>query len=172
MRLFLYEFASIIYKLTDYNILSYELKAKINAYILNIERMLELEKIQAGNNLFTEISEYINEQVINNQDTVFAQIKEYLDGNFTNSEISLKLLECKYNLSASYISIVFKKKYDMTISNYIEEKRIRLACELLLKNKIESIGNIAISSGYNSATVFGRVFRKKIGLTPLEYWCL
>ncbi|WP_278580612.1 helix-turn-helix transcriptional regulator, partial [Eubacterium callanderi] len=54
------------------------------------------------------------------------------------------------------------------ITEYIQQRRMSQAETLLAKTDL-SIGQVAQSVGYTSASRFAELFRKSTGLLPLEY---
>ena len=57
---------------------------------------------------------------------------------------------------------------NMTISDYFLEYRLSQALNLL-KNSDNAISEVALQSGFSTISYFISVFRKKMGVTPLEY---
>ena len=56
----------------------------------------------------------------------------------------------------------------MSISDYVIEKRLSLAKNLLRKTDM-SIVEIAERSGFSYSSYFVRLFKKKTGITPQQY---
>ena len=95
------------------------------------------------------------------------KIKEYLDEVFTDS-ISLDELSNKFFINKYYLTRVFKDNYGTTINNYILEKKITKAKELLRFSDY-SIEEIGRRCGINDPNYFSRLFKKIEGITPKEY---
>ncbi len=91
----------------------------------------------------------------------------YCDEHYTE-HINIDDAAKALHISRSHISHIFKDKLHSTFEQYISEKRIDYACELL-KNSDESVTNIAYMSGFDSIRTFNRVFAKNIGSSPREY---
>ena len=66
------------------------------------------------------------------------------------------------------VSSIFKEHVGMNISDFIEAVRINFAKSKLMKTK-DSIEDIALQSGYNSAHAFRRAFKRNTGSTPSEF---
>ena len=62
----------------------------------------------------------------------------------------------------------FKKVYDCTITEYIQQRRMSQA-EYLLTSTGLSIGQIAQTVGYSTSSRFAELFRKSTGLLPGEF---
>lgn len=73
---------------------------------------------------------------------------------------------CKY--SPTYFSRLFHSVMGQTLKQYIIQKRLKLACGLLVSDR-DKISNIATASGFNDVSYFSRVFKKYMGCSPGEY---
>ena len=71
-------------------------------------------------------------------------------------------------MSARKLQTAFKEYHGCTITEYIQQRRMSQAETLLAKTDL-SIGQVAQSVGYTSASRFAELFRKSTGLLPLEY---
>ena len=72
------------------------------------------------------------------------------------------------NISASYLSALFKKETGVTLTEYVNEKRIKYAMQLLATTKIQ-IQTAAQHSGIDDVHYFTKLFKKYTGKTPKEY---
>lgn len=90
-------------------------------------------------------------------------IEEHLD-----QELSLTKLADIGGFNASYLSRLFKQVYDVTLTDFIYQKRMKSAA-LLLKSTNDKIQEIAEKSGYLSPHSFARAFRSFYGISPVEY---
>lgn len=96
-----------------------------------------------------------------------AVIKQYIDKNFT-SPISRNILSDVFYLDPDYGSRIFKKEFGVTFSGYIQQKRLDLAKSMLEETDLP-VSSISEKVGYDDYSYFTRVFRKTVGMTPLEY---
>lgn len=92
---------------------------------------------------------------------------DYIDFHYIE-ELSLGILAQKHSVSASYLSGLFKKETDMTITDYINTTRIRQAL-ILLNTTSMSVGAIASRCGFPDSNYFTRTFKKHQGITPRAY---
>lgn len=95
-------------------------------------------------------------------------IREFIDSNFTDQDMSIKLLSEQFDLSGSLISKIFKAQYHISFSDYLLEKRIDHALELLTGTDT-NLSAIAESVGYANYYSFKRAFGRKLGYSPREY---
>lgn len=94
-------------------------------------------------------------------------IKKYIDQHFTE-EISLSMLSDIFYMNSDYASKLFKKEYGISIKNYIINKRIEAAKELLSSTSLP-VNIVAINVGYENYSYFTRLFKKITNLTPIEF---
>ena len=98
---------------------------------------------------------------------MMSKVKDYLQHNYMY-EISLDSVSEILNISPSYFSVAFKRAFGVNFLDYLTELRIQAACELL-KDPLRSSAEVAGMVGYESASYFTRIFKKKTGMTPTEY---
>ena len=83
-------------------------------------------------------------------------------------DISVNQLAEKYDMSSNYFSTLFKKEMGQSTVNYVTNLRISKAKDFLKKSD-KSVGEIAEIIGYEDCNYFFRVFKKNVGMTPLQY---
>lgn len=96
----------------------------------------------------------------------YNQILQFLYEYHTN--ITLSDLTKHFHRSKSHISHLFKKKNGMTIRAYCNELKLEDAKKFLLKTDIP-ITEIALNVGFNDTSYFIYLFKKKFGISPLQY---
>lgn len=94
-------------------------------------------------------------------------IREYLDNNFTE-HINLDNLADNFFISKYYLTREFKKTFGTTVIQYILNKRIEYAKELLTYTN-KSIEEISDACGFNDQSYFSRQFKKTENMTCLAY---
>ena len=90
-------------------------------------------------------------------------IKEYYDKEVTLNEVADIV-----NLNPSYFSSLFNNTLNITFSNYLMCLRIHHSKKLLRETELK-IYEIAEMVGYRNSYYFNRVFKRIVGLTPMEY---
>ncbi|HMW70571.1 MAG TPA: AraC family transcriptional regulator, partial [Cellvibrionaceae bacterium] len=80
---------------------------------------------------------------------------------------SLMELASLSGMSRSKFAEEFKTVLGQPPGDYLIEWRLGVAQSLL--QKLKPVGLVAHEVGYENASVLARVFRKKLGLTPLEW---
>lgn len=93
------------------------------------------------------------------------QIKTYIDSNYHDSELSLCKVSSEFRLNETYLSYFFKESTGENFSNYLEQLRIKKACELLVSTSA-TVSEVAKCVGYNSDQSFRRAFKRIKNMSP------
>ncbi len=112
----------------------------------------------------------VQEADADNSDKVslmMSKVKDYLQHNYMY-DLSLDTVSEILGLSPSYFSVMFKRCFEVGFLDYLTELRIQAAKELLA-DPLRSTAEIASLVGYESASYFTRIFKKKTGQTPTDY---
>lgn len=72
------------------------------------------------------------------------------------------------DLSADYVSRLFRKQEGISFSEYLLKTRM-IRAGLLIRNVNLQISTVAAQLGYNNAKNFSRAFHNYYGMTPSEY---
>ena len=105
---------------------------------------------------------------------VLIRFEELLDDYFSNKNPeklglpTVKYFADKVYLSANYFGDLIKKETGKTAQEYIQNKLIEHAKELIIDTN-KTITQIAYELGVQSSQHFTRVFKKSVGSTPVEY---
>lgn len=91
----------------------------------------------------------------------------YIDKNYMY-DISLDELANASGYSKFHFSRLFRKFSGMSLSDYLNRRRIREAALLLEKTDM-TVTDAAMKSGFSSITTFNRVFKSIQGCTPSEF---
>ena len=86
----------------------------------------------------------------------------------TDEEVSISSIAKLYNITSAHFIRSFKKHYGITPNEYKQNFRITKAINLLKMTNL-SIQDIAYQCGFNDSFYFSRVFKKKVGASPLKY---
>lgn len=81
---------------------------------------------------------------------------------------SVKYFADKACLSPNYFGDLIKKETGKTAQEYIQDKIISLAKDLILSTD-KTINEISYELGYQYSQHFNRIFKKNVGKTPNEY---
>lgn len=101
------------------------------------------------------------------RDTEIESAAVYMSSHFKEN-ITLKKMADISCMSESYFSKRFKQVTGFGFKEYLNELRIRYACNLLLTTE-KSITEIASECGFMDSNYFGDAFRKKKYVSPRQY---
>ncbi len=93
---------------------------------------------------------------------------DYIDSHLSE-ELSLEKISSIAELSPNYFSNIFREQTGVKLWDYIGEKRIILATQLLIEYPNDSIISVALKCGFNNCPNFNRAFKKFTGQTPKKY---
>lgn len=145
-----------------------------------IESMIEMEKTErlyALFRIFHILSQTHEYQILAspNFTTTFQSEKsipmkrviQFIMQHF-HEKIQIKTVIEIANMSSTTFSVLFKKTYGMTFSEYVLKVRIGYACSLLTDNN-RSISQISFDAGFDNLSNFNRLFKKSKNFTPKEF---
>jgi AraC-like DNA-binding protein len=95
------------------------------------------------------------------------RVIDFFQGNY-NQEYSLDEVARLANFSPYYFIRIFKAQTGKTPYEFLIDIKIQEACRLL-KEKNKSITEIAYLCGFGNSSHFSTVFKRKVGVSPLEY---
>ncbi|WP_232729846.1 response regulator [Paenibacillus phocaensis] len=91
---------------------------------------------------------------------------EFIQGRL-GEEVTLAECAAHVHLSVSYYSSLFKKVTGMTVTQYVNQERIRLAKTLLAEGR--SVQEVSTAVGYEERRYFSEMFKRITGMTPTEF---
>lgn len=103
-----------------------------------------------------------------------AQTSPYIEAvlaairNYSDTDISLKTLAAKLDISPAYLGTLFHQQTGYYFSDYLTRERILYAASLL-RTTDRRLKTIIEMSGFSSQTYFNRVFKRYFGTSPLTY---
>ncbi len=120
-----------------------------------------------------EIAELRKKKDLQRED-VYNDLSVRLEDLFENKEVYLKknltMSKTAHSLktNTSYLSALIHKHYNCKFNQFVNRYRIEKACELLSNREMDiySIEGIADMAGFQSKSVFNRVFKEATGIHP------
>ena len=91
----------------------------------------------------------------------------YIDANLSE-DLHLHTLADKLNVSAGYLSALFRKETQQTLTDYVSHRRVDYARHLLTTTRLQ-IQTIAQHCGIVDVQYFTKVFKRITGTTPRAY---
>lgn len=95
------------------------------------------------------------------------KVKAYLLENYAHP-LTLEDIAWNVRMSREHLSRIFKEVTGQTVFDYLTLLRIEAAKSHLFDLNV-LIHEVATKCGFTSATLFGRTFKRLVGVTPLEY---
>ncbi len=99
---------------------------------------------------------------------VVEKVKLLIVDKYNNPNLTLQELAEAVCLSPSHLRALFRDTVGETLADYIAEYRLQKAGEMLIQTE-KPVAEIAAAVGLSSANYFHSVFRRRFGVTPLEY---
>jgi AraC family transcriptional activator of tynA and feaB len=100
---------------------------------------------------------------------MLARIKEHVESHLNDDELGPRTLARRFGISLRYVHLLFAGE-GITASRYILERRLeRCRRELKVVGSHKNVTEVAIDWGFNDPAYFSRVFKKRYGLSPLQY---
>lgn len=148
-----------------------------NEYQTNIDRYSKDLIVTAIEQLLNYSQRFYGRQFITRQklntDLVskFEQlVKSYFQSNISTEKglPSVDYFSSLLNLSSGYLTDLLKKETGKTTKEFIQIEVLEIAKTKLL-NSNDTVNEIAYSLGFEYPQYFNRLFKSKLGMTPLEY---
>ena len=109
----------------------------------------------------------ISNQINETETSLVKRLVQYIDANYTDCDLCLMSLETHFNCASSTMRSLFKEEMNITITGYIEQKRMQRANELLLQNQ-KPIKDIALECGFSNANSFYKAYKRVYGCSPTK----
>lgn len=95
------------------------------------------------------------------------EIAHYLAGHYTQPVV-LQTLAQRAGLSPAHLSRCFSREMGMGLVQHVHHLRTEEACRLLRLTELP-VTDIAARLGYNEIAWFSRMFRARMGISPMAY---
>lgn len=130
---------------------------------------IEREKLQSVLDMMHIVAKYIldSEMIRISSLSSIEKIIEYIKNHYME-DITLDDLAKMVYLSPTYLSYLFKKQLGITFKEYLINIRLKKSKELIETTNL-SIGEISKLVGIEDQNYFSRLFKKKFGVSPLNY---
>lgn len=95
------------------------------------------------------------------------KLLQYVNDNLTSSELCLTSAADHMNMSIYAVSRLFKEYTQQNFKEYITGRRLEIAYDLLCTTD-QSVSEIANTVGFEDASYFSEVFKKRYGAVPTK----
>lgn len=160
------------------------LSAKQRMIVGNLlERLCDLSQKDEGNNdalcvllvaeLLLILSRLAEEQKNSDQPSsklsnkTIDRITKYISENYATT-LTLQSIAAQFYISPFYLSRLFKKVMGISIVEYINSVRIRMAMHFMETTNLR-VNDVSERIGFQTYSHFSRVFKQSTGLSPSQY---
>lgn len=110
---------------------------------------------------------YIEGQSDLHHDETVAAIQDSINAR-SSEKLSIDALARDHHINLRSLNRRFKEVTGVSPLNYLQQKRISNACELLLQTDM-SVADIALTVGYEDASYFSSLFKRQMQMPPQRY---
>ncbi len=125
-------------------------KSCLNLLVITLLKNLPSE------DFFDEINHYLKDAIY------------FIEQHYTEIDLSLGRVASALGIGQNYLGQIFSKELKTTYTDYLRNKRLARAIELLRQKRISN-DEIARLCGFSSGAYFISVFKKQYGMTPKKY---
>lgn len=117
---------------------------------------------------FTEkITGLVEEKKDNSCHMLIRKAVEYIENHY-NEDLSVRKVADEVHLNADYFSHLFKKIRKESFTDYLNRVRVEKAKKLMSEH-IYKLYEISDMVGYSDYKYFSSIFKKYVGVSPIEY---
>lgn len=124
------------------------IKASIQALCVSVNKLSEIQENECC------------------KDDRLTKMLNFIQKNYQT--VTLSDMAEEFHLSEPYISKYIREKSGLTFGEQVTNIRMKRAC-ILLKHGNMTVENIALAVGYQNVEHFNRTFKKRYGMTPVQY---
>ena len=141
---------------------------KFDDYMVNANFEVLDDLRRAVKQLCLKICKTIQSQWNSKEEILSNELIRLINDNYSDNSLSLTKIPEVFGISTSHCSKVFKKYTGYTIMQYVDNIRLEKVKELL-RNSDDKLQDILNKTGYVDKVNFIRKFKKKEGITPIQY---
>lgn len=139
----------------------------VTRYLLKPTNPDELISVLEDIFALSSVTEAEPEQLPEINNLVVRNAVSYIKEKYANP-FSLKSMADELFVSPNYLCELFKRHTGKNITEYLSDYRLHQA-EKYLKQVACKVSDVSALVGYNDVKYFSTAFKKKFGMTPLEY---
>ena len=141
-----------------------------NLQILQIKMRNLVETHRKIKQLFSGPEEMTPNQLSNNaiDEEFISKVYAILEKNYDSKDFSIDQLAGEMCVSRSLLYKKIKALTDLNIIDFINSYKLKKAV-VIMRNKNQSISEVAFESGFNDPKYFSRIFKRFYGVSPSEF---
>ncbi len=137
-------------------------------FIKRIDKMNDIDSLQDFEFLMAEeFIELIREERVSEYQYPISKVVKYIQANATK-KLSVSGLAEFFSLNPDYLSRRFHEVTDMSLVDFIQQQKLEIAKYFLVFSEMK-ISDVSELLDFCNPGYFSQVFKKHVGLTPLEY---
>lgn len=137
-------------------------------FAIRIETCTSLDQLdQLGHEMIRKYCSLVKNHSLQGYSPLIQKVLSYIEFNYAEP-LSLSTLSDHFSVSPSYLSASFRKELDVTLTDYINSKRIQNSLVLLNTTSLP-IRDIAAEVGFSDMNYYTRLFKKRHGMSPRDY---
>lgn len=109
----------------------------------------------------------IHAEAIKETEKIVQIVKTFISHNL-DQDMTREMIADQVFLHPDYLTRIFKKETGFVLSDYIVLEKVKVAKELLSHTE-RPVSSIASTLGYTNFSYFTKLFKKHVGLGPMEY---
>lgn len=151
------------------------IKSRNGSFSTKIERLWTFKKSGYNLKCLSILYDFFADQCKENSYLPMTKFKKiqpgikYIEDHLLDTSLRDEKLAEVSGISKTYFRSIFIKQYGIPPMKYVRQKRIERAKQILNTGYYESIGDVAVDSGFNDIYCFCKAFKKETSLTPTEY---
>ncbi len=118
-------------------------------------------------NIIDRQADFQNDSHLTRYESIIKSFIELLINNYRN-EHSVEFYASQLNVSSHYLTLIVKRITGQSVCDFIFEMLHSEACTLLTHSKL-SIQEIATLLNFSDQSSFGKFFKRKAGISPVDY---
>ncbi len=118
--------------------------------------------------LSLRLMDQVADRMVNSTQVLLEKAQSYIDQNYQDPDLTIQKLADHLFISASYLSLIFKKEAGQTFLKYLISVRLE-AAKAMLRDPETKVTEVAEKVGYPDVSYFSYFFKKNFGVSPREY---
>jgi YesN/AraC family two-component response regulator len=143
---------------------------KLSAFLCRITRNQALKKYESNEFIFSFICTLLRDietEENENKNMLVQKAIDLMEQEFKNLD-GIQNVANRLGISQEHFGRLFKAEMNVPPGQYLIKLRIQCAMQELL-NTDDSLEKIAEKCGFSNANYLGKVFKKHVGTTPMQY---
>lgn len=149
------------------NVISTDIKKMLSFFSLSHLSPMYRSREKLLNILNYILLELFNVLDFESSNSHVIEMIKYINAHLSEA-ISLASVSEYVNLSKEYAASIFKKETDKTVNEYINERKMLLAKEMIQSGRY-SLNRICEGLGYENYSYFSRIFKRHFNTSPKQF---